>query len=136
MSTPDWLDLLSSPQFLGELYTDAPPAPEQCELFYVHLDERGDSVTIAFATKILPSNPRPEWSEKPYNRLEFYFLFEDLAEFTVNGWSATEAKDFDISGTRREGVTVKAGREPAGISFRASSVGLAGVRVYLAAEGT
>jgi hypothetical protein len=136
MSACDWLLILSRSQFLGKLYTDGPPTPQQCQLFYVHIDERGDSATMGFVTSTLPSNPRPEWREKPYNRLEFYLLFGDLTGFLVNGWSASEAESFDISAESEEEIAVRVGREQAGISFRASSVRLAGTRVYLAAEGS
>lgn len=136
MSACEWPSILGTSHFLGELYAGDPPTPEQCELFYVHIDERGDSATMGFVTGSLPSNPRPEWREKPYNRLEFYLLFGDLTGFLVNGWSASEAESFDISAESEEEITVRVGREQAGISFRASSVRLAGTRVHLAADGS
>ncbi|MFE9626858.1 Imm50 family immunity protein [Streptomyces sp. NPDC006527] len=135
MSASDWSTILGRSQFLGELYSGAPPTPEQCELFYVHIDERDNSATIGFVTSNLPANPRPEWRERPYNRLEFYLYFCDLTGLLVEGWSASEAQNFDISAVSEEGIAIRVGREKAGISFRASSLRLVDTRVFLATEG-
>ncbi|MFJ4690027.1 Imm50 family immunity protein [Streptomyces sp. NPDC088766] len=113
---------------------DLPPAPEKCDLFYVHIDERGDSVTLGFETVHLPSHPLPEWSEKPYNRLEFYLLFCGVTEIAVAGWTASEAESFGVSAVPEKEIAVRLGRDQAGMRFRASSVRLANTRVYLAAE--
>lgn len=134
MSVSDWVSLLGGFRFLGELYPDVPPAPEQCELFYVHIDERGDSVTLGFETGRLPSHPPPEWSEKPYNRLEFHLLFCGVTEIAVAGWTAAEAESFGISAVSEKEIAVRLGRDQAGMRFRAASVRLANTRVYLAAE--
>jgi hypothetical protein len=134
MNGSDWASILGDSRFLGDLYAGGSPTPEQCELFYVHLDERGDSATLGFETRILPSIPRPEWREKPYNRLEFYLLLGGLTGFVVDGWGASEAASFGISAVSQEEIAVSLGRGRAGIRFRASSVRLSRTRVYLAAE--
>jgi hypothetical protein len=90
---------------------------------------------MGFVTGNLPANPRPEWREKPYNRLEFYLYFCDLTGLLVEGWSASEAQNFDISAVSEERLAIRVGREQAGISFRASSLRLVDTRVFLATEG-
>jgi hypothetical protein len=135
MGASDWMKVLRSPQFLGELYEGSPPIPEQCDLFYVHIDERGNSVTLGFDTRSLPSNPRPEWREKPFNSFEFYLLFSDVIEFRTTGWGAAEAREIQFKAEPAKAITVSLGRDESGIRFRAASMRLASTRVYLAAEG-
>ncbi|WP_279634631.1 Imm50 family immunity protein [Streptomyces bobili] len=134
MSGSDWASILTDSRFLGGLYAGCPPTLEQCELFYVHLDERGDSATLGFETRLLPSAPRPEWREKPYNRLEFYLLLGGLTGFVVDGWGPAEAAGFDITAVSDKEIAVRLGSGQGGMRFRASSIRLTRTRVYLAAE--
>jgi hypothetical protein len=136
MSAPEWQRLLADSRFLGELYEGSAPAPEACELSYVHLDERGDSVTLGFDTRHLPSRPDQGWHESPYNRFEFYLLFSGVTDFQVNGWTDSEAREVNIRATPEALIAVSLGHEGSGIDFRASSMRLAHARVYLAAEGS
>jgi hypothetical protein len=89
----DWLQLLASPQYLGELYDGSPPSLEACDLFYVHIDERGNSVTLGFDTRSFPVNPLEEWEGKELNAFEFHLVFSDVAGLQVTGWGASEATD-------------------------------------------
>lgn len=134
MSASEWQRFLADPYFLGELYADSPPSLDECELFYVHVDERDDSVTLGFDTGRLPSHPAPEWHEKPYNRFEFYLLFSGVMDFRVGKWTDTEAREVDITVTPGGVISVSLGRDDSGINFRASSMRLVHTRVYLAAD--
>ncbi|MDX3385737.1 Imm50 family immunity protein [Streptomyces niveiscabiei] len=133
MSVSDWGRILGSSDALGALYGDSVPMPEECELYYVHVDERGSSVTVGFETRNVPSRPGEAWRDKVYNTLEFYLLFSGVREFSVNRWSSAEAERFDVAIEVDGGVAVVLGGEGSGIRFRADSVGLPKVRVYLAA---
>ncbi|USQ83236.1 immunity 50 family protein [Streptomyces phaeoluteigriseus] len=134
MNGSDWASILGESRFLGELYAGGSPAPEQCELFYVHLDERGDSATLGFETRVLPAAPRPEWREKPYNRFEFYVLLGGLTGFVADGWGSSEAASFDVSVVSDKEIAVRLGSGQGGMRFRASSIRVARTRVYLAAQ--
>lgn len=133
MGASSWRKILGSPGFLGELYEGIPPTVTQCDLFYVHIDERDDSVTLGFDTRSLPSNPHPEWLERPYNSLEFYLIFSDVTEFRATGWGRIEASEIDITAAPGQKIAVVLGSKESGISFRAASMSLASTRVYLAA---
>lgn len=56
---PTRLSVLGISRFLGGPPPEDPPAPEQCELFHVRIDGRGDPVTLGFETGRLFSRPPP-----------------------------------------------------------------------------
>ncbi|MEV7241671.1 Imm50 family immunity protein [Streptomyces sp. NPDC093248] len=134
MGASEWQRILGDPSMLGELYGGRSPALDECELFYVHADERDNSVTVGFDTARVPSYPRSEWGEVAYNRFEFYLLFSDVTGFQVNGWGMREARDFDIAAAPGGAVEASFGDAGTGIHFMASSMRLARTRVYLASD--
>lgn len=136
MSASEWQRVLADTHFLGELYAGIPPALSECELSYVQLDERDNSVTLGFDTRHLPSRPHQEWNEKPYNRFEFYLLFSGVVDLQVNGWTHTEAREVNVRVTSKAVISVSLGREDSGIDFHASSMRLVHTRVYFASEGS
>lgn len=130
----DWSQLLASAEYLGELYDGAPPPTDACDLFYVHIDEREDSVTLGFDTRVFPVNVPPEWREKNFNAFEFHLFFTGVAGLRVTGWGASEAKVIDL--TARDGghFDVALGSEASGIAFRAAGARLTRTRAYLAGD--
>ncbi|WP_416975126.1 Imm50 family immunity protein [Streptomyces sp. 4F14] len=117
----------------GAFYEGPAPAPEECKPYYVHVDERGSSVTVGFETRNIPSRPDREWRGGDYNTLEFYLLFLGVRNFSVNRWSSVEAARFDVGIQSDGGVSVVLGGDGSGIKFQADSVGVQKARVYLAA---
>ena len=130
----DWLQLLASPQYLGELYNGAPPSPDVCDLLYVHIDERGNSVTLGFDTRSFPVNSPAEWEGKQFNAIEFHLVFAEVEGLQVTGWGASEAKEIHLAIRDGEFFEVVLGLEGSGIVFRASTARLAKVRAYLASD--
>lgn len=127
----DWSRLLASPEYLGELYDRTPPSVHSCDPFYVHIDEREDSVTLGFHTRVLPVNPPAEWRAKGFNAFEFYLVFAGVERLRVTGWDAVAAGSIDIS--RREKLfEVILGSPDSGIAFHASAARLARTHAYLA----
>ncbi|MFF2204272.1 Imm50 family immunity protein [Streptomyces sp. NPDC058145] len=134
MAASEWQRLVGDPSVLGGLYEGHSPALDDCELFYVHADERDNSVTVGFDTMRLPSCPRLEWSEVAYNRFEFYLLFSGVTDFQVNGWGMREAREVDFVTVPGEAIKVSLGGTGSGVHFVASSMRLARTRVYLASD--
>ncbi|MGW5368434.1 Imm50 family immunity protein [Streptomyces sp. NPDC004009] len=134
MGASEWRRLLGDAHLLGGLYEGRPPTPDECELFYVHADERGDSVTVGFDTRRLPSCPDTAWGDVTYNRFEFYLSFFDVADLRVTGWGAREARSVDLAASPGGAIRVSSGDAGSGIHFTASSMRLAHARVYLASE--
>ncbi|WP_330304940.1 MULTISPECIES: Imm50 family immunity protein [unclassified Streptomyces] len=130
----DWLQLLASAEYLGGLYDGAPPAHDVCDLFYVHIDERENSVTLGFDTRRLPSNPPAEWVEKGLNAFEFYLVFAEVEGLQVTGWGAAEAKEIHLATHGGAFFEVVLGSEGSGIAFRAATARLAKWRGYLASD--
>ncbi|MEU6255326.1 Imm50 family immunity protein [Streptomyces sp. NPDC047043] len=130
----EWKQLLASPEYLGRLYDGTPPSPDMCDLFYFHIDERENSVTLGFVTRSFPLNPPEEWDGKGFNAFEFYLVFTGVDGLRVMGWGPAEAKQVDL--TVRDGgfIDVTLGAEGPGATFRASSSRLAKVRAYLASD--
>ncbi|KAB1977407.1 Imm50 family immunity protein [Streptomyces triticiradicis] len=127
----DWSRLLASPEYLRDLYNDTPPSADSCDPFYVHIDERGTSVTLGFDTRTLPVNIPAEWHGNGFNAFEFHLVFGGVEGLRVTGWNAAAAGSIDM--TVREGVfEVVLGSAESGISFRASTARLARARAYLA----
>src|SRR3954469_26073447 len=130
----DWTRLLASQEFLGPLYAGSPPPPEACDLFYVHIDERGSSVTLGFDTRNFPSSPAPEWEEKGFNAFEFHLVFAGVQSLRVTGWGAGEARAIEFAAVEGGGLRVLLGTEGSGITFRAATLRLAKARAYLASD--
>ncbi|MFI6489343.1 Imm50 family immunity protein [Streptomyces sp. NPDC050564] len=130
----DWLQLLASPDHLGELYGGAPPSPEVCDLFYVHIDERGRSVTLGFDTRSFPVNPPREWEVGKLNAFEFHLVFAQVEGLQVTGWGASEAQKIHLAIHDGGSFEVVLGHEDSGIAFRASTACLARPRAYLASD--
>ncbi|MEU4083745.1 Imm50 family immunity protein [Streptomyces aureus] len=127
----DWTRLLASPGYLGALYDGTPPPAGSCDPFYVHIDERGTSVTLGFDTRILPVNAPVEWHEMGFNAFEFHLVFEGVEGLRVTGWDSAAAKDIGMT-TREGAFEVTLGPTESGIAFRASTARLARARGYLA----
>lgn len=128
----DWTRILSAPDFLGELYGDVPPAPDRCDLAYVHIDERENSVTLGFDTRHLPEDSPEEWAGKDFNVFAFSIVFTGVDDLRVTGWGAAEARQVDVSVQPGGVFDVVLGSEGSGITFRAPAARLAGTRAYLA----
>jgi hypothetical protein len=130
----EWERLLTSQDNLGSLYGDSPPKPEDCHLFYVHLDERDKSVTLGFETRQMPAEIPEEWAGNQFNTAEFYLVFADVAGFQANGWGASEARHVRLI-VREDGLfEVTLGTTASGIWFQAPAPRLTKLRTYLAAH--
>ncbi|HEY8983398.1 MAG TPA: Imm50 family immunity protein [Streptomyces sp.] len=132
MSASDWAEIIGSLDGLGRFYGDSVPAPGDCKIFYAHVDERGESVTVGLETRVMPLRPADAWSDTVYNALEFYLVFSGVEDFLVDRWGCSEAAQFDLGLDEDGMVSVVLGSESSGIRFRAASVGVEKVRVYLA----
>jgi len=130
----DWTRLLASPGYLGALYDGTPPPAGSCDPFYVHIDERGTSVTLGFDTRILPVNAPVEWHEKGFNAFEFHLVFEGVSGLRVTGWDAAAAGRIGMT-VREENFEVTLGSPESGIAFHASTARLARTHAYLASGG-
>ncbi|MFC9645738.1 Imm50 family immunity protein [Streptomyces mirabilis] len=133
MNASDWTLFMAPGAQLSDLY-DAAPALSSCDLFYVHIDEREDSVTLGFSTRQLPSNPPPEWQERDYNTVEFYLVFASVEGLLVKGWGPPPRKEVKISSQEEGRIAVSIGPDGSRMEFRASSMTLAHTRRYLAAH--
>ncbi|MFJ3230180.1 Imm50 family immunity protein [Streptomyces sp. NPDC086787] len=114
----DWSRLLESP----------------CDPFYVHIDERGKSVTLGFHTRDLPVDAPAEWQERGFNAFEFYLVLEGVEGLRVTGWDAVAARNIEMT-VREEFVEMLLGSPESGIAFRAATARLARTRAYLASDG-
>ncbi|MFI1780057.1 Imm50 family immunity protein [Streptomyces rubiginosohelvolus] len=84
MSASGWARLLDDPQSIRSLYEDEPDL-DQCDLFHVLADERGDSITLGFQTAQTPARIKPEWDGKEYNSFTFYLVFPGLNNSPFRG---------------------------------------------------
>ncbi|WP_244184234.1 Imm50 family immunity protein [Streptomyces cellostaticus] len=100
----------------------------------MHIDEREDSVTLGFDTRLFPVNPPVEWEGKGFNAFEFHLVFTGVTGFRATGWGAAEAKDVRVFLRDGGGLGVELGPEGSGIVFRAAAVRLAGPRAYRASD--
>ncbi|WP_442816430.1 Imm50 family immunity protein [Streptomyces sp. NBC_01304] len=130
MAESNWVDLLDSPGDLANLY-GLPPSLDSADLFYVHIDERGRSVTLGFDTRELPSPLPPDWASKGLNSIEFYLTFNDVAGLLVRGWEAPGVKMVSLMPSGGWGIVVSATSEGSRMEFSASSATVSGLRAYL-----
>ncbi|MFB8383373.1 Imm50 family immunity protein [Streptomyces rubiginosohelvolus] len=130
MSASDWARLLDDPQSIQSLYDDEPDL-DQCDLFHVLVDERGDSITLGFRTPHTPARIRPEWEGKVYNSFTFHLVFSRVEQLAVQGWAAPACKTVSIRRDPDEKLSVAITSEEASLLFRARSVVLSAARVGL-----
>ncbi|NEB38463.1 Imm50 family immunity protein [Streptomyces sp. SID14515] len=130
MSASDWARLLDDPQSIQGLY-DEEPDLNQCDLFHVLADERGDSITLGFETAHTPARIRPEWEGKVYNSFTFYLVFSLVQELAVQGWAAPACETVSIRRDPDEKLSVAITSEEASLLFRAHSVAPSAARVGL-----
>ncbi|MFI5685745.1 Imm50 family immunity protein [Streptomyces sp. NPDC051636] len=130
----EWKRLFASSSFLGALYGDSPPSPDECNLFYVHLDERGRSVTLGFETRNLPETRPEDWVAKGFNALEFYLVFTDVQGIQVTGWGAAQAKEKSLVKGEGTSFEVVLGTTASGITFRSPAAALTRTHAYLASD--
>ncbi|NED00291.1 hypothetical protein G3I55_01245 [Streptomyces sp. SID6648] len=130
MSASDWARLLDDPQSIRSLYDDEPNL-DQCDLFHVLVDERGDSITLGFQTAQTPARIRAEWEGKEYNSFTFYLVFSWVEQLAVQGWAAPAHKRVSIRRDPDEKLSVAITSEEASLLFRARSVALSAARVGL-----
>jgi hypothetical protein len=132
MSVSDWLHILREGG-LSDLYEN-PPAPDLCQLFYVHFDERDDSATLGFSTNSLPSTVPLEWQEQEFNTVEFFLTFSDIAGLHVSDWDPSCAQEIDVTRGDEAQFNVRLGSTRRGIFFTSPSVRLTKRRAYLASR--
>ncbi|MFE0509762.1 hypothetical protein [Streptomyces sp. NPDC058964] len=87
-------------------------------LSYLHIDERGDSVTLGFE--------RGEGKDG----FEFFVVFTGVDGLRVTGWGAAEAKEVRVSVLDGGVFDVRLGFPESGIVFRAPAARLTRSRAY------
>ncbi|PVC91931.1 Imm50 family immunity protein [Streptomyces sp. CS014] len=130
MIASDWARLLDNPQSIQSLY-DEEPDLDQCDLFHVLADERGDSITLGFQTAQTPARIRPEREGKEHNSFTFYLVFSWVEQLAVQGWAAPACKTVSIRRDPDDKLSVAVTSEEASLLFRARSVVLSAARVGL-----
>ncbi|MCX4981972.1 Imm50 family immunity protein [Streptomyces sp. NBC_00572] len=135
MGDSDWTTIINSAESITSSYT-TPPNLNECTLEYVQIDERSTSVTLAFETSVLPSNPPPAWADREYNTVEFFLKFTGVKELQVVGWDFT-ARDAAVTLTPfGEGVRVSVDGAGSHLAFTAEISLLTRTRPYLSSRGS
>ncbi|MFF6907262.1 Imm50 family immunity protein [Streptomyces sp. NPDC012389] len=106
-----------------------------CPLYYVHVAERGASVTLGFETARLPDHPRAEWEGKRYDTARFFVTFTDVDELRITGIAAEHPNTpgrtvgVVVTDTGRQQVSVTS--ENRSITFSAATSAVTQSHVYL-----
>ncbi len=90
--------------------------PESYDLFYLHIDERENSVTLGF------------------DAFEHYLVFVDIEGLRVTGWGPAEAREVNLTAQEDGSVRVVLGTDTSGVSFQASAVRLTKTHGYRAPD--
>ncbi|MFJ4282477.1 Imm50 family immunity protein [Streptomyces massasporeus] len=110
-----------------------PPSLESCEVSYLHIDERGSSVTLGFSAAQRPSHPSDEWLEKGHNTLEFYVLFAGVQDLLIERWGAPGRKNVSLDRQAHGGIMVSIDGGGSHVEFLADSASLTRTHTYRAA---
>ncbi|ORT57882.1 Imm50 family immunity protein [Streptomyces sp. CB03238] len=134
MGESDWTTILSSAGVMTDSYT-SPPNLSECRLDYTQIDEREASVTLAFETSALPSNPPADWKGREYNTVEFYLKFTGVKKLRVAGWDFT-VRDAEVTLSRcgDEGIRVSLATVGSHFDFMAAQALMPRMRSYLSAQ--
>jgi hypothetical protein len=127
----DWTELLADAGVLTDVYSSV-PALDRCKFHYLHFDERDTSATLGLSTDDVPDHPLPEWETKPFNRLTFYLVCDEVTEVALNGWELP-APTLELA-LAAAGVSVTAQNEGSSLHLTAASVRVGGVRTTLVSE--
>lgn len=94
------------------------------DLFYVHFDERGCSVTLGFS--------RVHGSQG----VEFFLRFHGVRDVHVRGWGAPGQKDVHVERATDGTVQVSASSDGSSLRFRATDATLSKRRNFHAASSS
>ncbi|MFE1338200.1 Imm50 family immunity protein [Streptomyces sp. NPDC058733] len=129
----DWLRLIPFPGPLREAYAAAPPRWEACRLTYLHLDERGTSVTVGLDTTDLPAVPPAAWHGEAFNAVQFFLRFDEVRQLRATGWTLSPHTPLTLAAGRDGMLEVSLGEGPFPFTFHAPTARVTTVRPYLAA---
>lgn len=108
-------------------------ALRQCELYYLHFDEREPSVIAAF----YHDHAGPELlcslgAAPDHNTVSFFISFQDVQEFEMEGWSYIQASLFSLDVACDGLLEVNASGQDTNFSFVCSRMTVNRVKTYKA----
>lgn len=125
----DWLRLIPFPGPLRDVYAATPPRGETCRLTYLHLDERGPSVTVGLDTTDLPA----AWRGSDANTVQFSLLFDEIRDLRITDWSPSPHSPLTMTAGQGGTLQVAIGEGSSHLTFHAPTARVTKVRAYLAA---
>jgi hypothetical protein len=104
----------------------------QCELYYLHFDEREPSVITAFYLQGDQSTLDSLGAEPGHNTVSFFVSFNDARNFKIRGWSHAPASIFSLESIDSGRLEIGIQGNGADVSFACSGVLVSHVKTYLA----
>ncbi|GAB2584543.1 hypothetical protein GCM10027168_16630 [Streptomyces capparidis] len=132
MATTDWFRLLEDPAEAVALFGSAPDL-SGCDLFRLHVDERGTAAALGFRRRGLPERPPRDWAERRLNAIEFHLVFTGVTELAIDGWTTAPARTALTPGGSG-GIGVRLTAAGGSVRFRAAAMALRRPRAFLAGE--
>jgi hypothetical protein len=93
-----WMDLMGRADFLRKLYP-VEPSLMKVRVFEVGLIETGPAVRVRFDLNEYPAAPPLKWIQAQANTVQVQLLCIGVRGLEVQGWTANNIADIDISRT-------------------------------------
>lgn len=105
---------------------------EQCELYYLHFDEREPSVITAFYLQGDQPTLDSLGAEPGHNTVSFFVSFSNARNFKIRGWSHVPASTFSLESIGNGCLEVGIKGNGTDVAFVCSGVLVSHIKTYIA----
>ncbi|MGC5054687.1 Imm50 family immunity protein [Micromonospora sp. DT48] len=124
-----WLDLVTNPQGLREIFGAETPPLVGVGLHGVEIDREGPTLRLRLDLPTYPSNPPVKWRRNGYNVVQVELLLGGVSDISIRGVSVNMLVDVDIKSDGR--LALKISSPTLNMIAMATSVTVSKIDAYL-----
>jgi hypothetical protein len=124
-----WIDAVSNPQGLQEIYSGDPPSLVGVDVHGVSIEREGPTLRLILDLPGYPDNPPMKWRRSGFNAIQVELLFGGVNDLSLTGISTEVLADIDIR--RDGGVVLDLRSKTMRVLAAAASVTISKVSAYL-----
>ncbi|WP_167493085.1 Imm50 family immunity protein [Micromonospora ureilytica] len=122
-----WVDLVTNPQGLREIFSEGPPTLSGVSLHGLVVEREGPTLRLRLDLPGYPANPPAKWRRNGSNTVQVELLFGGVSELRLVGISTEVIADIDV----RPGVSLEVRSASMVVSALAASVTVSEVVAYV-----
>ncbi|MFI6258726.1 Imm50 family immunity protein [Micromonospora zamorensis] len=124
-----WVDLVTNPQGLREIFPEGPPSLSGVSLYGLVVEREGPTLRLRLDLPAYPADPPARWLRAGFNTVQVELLFGGVSELRLVGISTEVIADLEIRAAR--GVSLEVRSAPMVVSALAASVTVSEVVAYV-----